>query len=122
MMTERLARASSRRPWLTLGIWIAVIVLSMGLVATLLGGVLSSEVEVTSETESKRAERLLARGFPPTLAALDRETTEVAVVRFASGRAFALGRGSVGFGHGRGRERRFTRSRSWRGGERKMVR
>jgi uncharacterized membrane protein YdfJ with MMPL/SSD domain len=83
-MTERLAGGASRRPWLTLGVWVAVIVVSTGLVATLLGGVLSSEVDVTTETESKRAERLLAQGFPPTPEGLDEMTTEVAIVRFAS--------------------------------------
>ena len=86
-MTERLAIASSRRPWLTIGAWAAVVVVSIALVATLLGGVLSSDVEVTTETDSKRAERLLARGFPPTRAALDEMTTEIAVVRFESAAA-----------------------------------
>jgi uncharacterized membrane protein YdfJ with MMPL/SSD domain len=85
LSTEALARASSRRPWLTVGAWLAVIVVSLGVVATLLGDSLTSEVDVTSKPESRRANDLLAERFPATEADLDRQTSEVVVVRSSAG-------------------------------------
>jgi uncharacterized membrane protein YdfJ with MMPL/SSD domain len=82
-MTERLARASSRRPWLTIGAWIAALILAMGVVATLLGDVLTSEGGVTSQTESKRADQLVFERFPHMQA--DRFISEVVVVRAEDG-------------------------------------
>ena len=86
LSTESLARAASRRPWLTVGTWLAVIVVSLGAVATLLGGVLTSEIEVTSDTESKRANSLLEEAFPPTRATEDESISEIVVVRSRAGR------------------------------------
>jgi RND superfamily putative drug exporter len=80
-VTERLARACSRRPWRTVAAWLVVLVLSFVAVATLLGDALSGEEDVTSETESRRANDLLAQHFPPTREQLDREVSEVVVVR-----------------------------------------
>jgi uncharacterized membrane protein YdfJ with MMPL/SSD domain len=85
LSTESIAGACARRPWRTIGIWIAVVVLSMGLVVTLLGDVLTSEGEVTSETDSRRAEELLAERFPQTRADVERETSEVVVVSVQGG-------------------------------------
>jgi uncharacterized membrane protein YdfJ with MMPL/SSD domain len=76
--TESLALAAARHPWRTVGIWIAVVVLSVGIVATMLE--FSGEGEVTSETDSKRAERLLAERFPPSPADVAQQTSEVVVV------------------------------------------
>jgi RND superfamily putative drug exporter len=84
-MTERLARASSRRPWLTIAAWIVGVILAMGIVATLLGDVLTSDAEVTSQTDSKRADQLLFERFRPTQADFDRDISEVAVVRATRG-------------------------------------
>jgi uncharacterized membrane protein YdfJ with MMPL/SSD domain len=84
-MTERLARASSRRPWLTIAAWIVGVVLAMGIVATLLGDVLTSDAEVTSQTDSKRADQLLFERFRPTQADFDRDISEVVVVRATRG-------------------------------------
>jgi uncharacterized membrane protein YdfJ with MMPL/SSD domain len=81
-VTERLAHWSSRRPWLTIGAWIAGVVLAMGIVATLLGGALTTEGQVTTETDSKRAERLLGERFPPTPADF---ISEVVVVHAVDG-------------------------------------
>jgi putative drug exporter of the RND superfamily len=81
-MTERLARASSRRPWLTIGGWLLAVVLAMGIVATLLGDALTSEGQVTTDTDSKRAERLLGERFRPTPADF---ISEVVVVRAVNG-------------------------------------
>jgi uncharacterized membrane protein YdfJ with MMPL/SSD domain len=81
-MTERLARWTSRRPWLTIGAWIVGVVLAMGIVATLLGDALTTEGQVTTETDSKRAERLLGERFPPTPADF---ISEVVVVHAVDG-------------------------------------
>ena len=63
-MTERLARAAASHPWRVIGAWAAVIVLSFGTIAFLLGDTLTSEGDVTASTESKRAEDLASRSFP----------------------------------------------------------
>jgi hypothetical protein len=44
--------------------WAAVIVLSFGAIAVLLGDTLTSEGEVTATTESSRAEEIAAQSFP----------------------------------------------------------
>jgi len=84
-MTERLARASSRHPWLTIAAWIVGVILAMGIVATMLGDVLTSDAEVTSQTDSKRADQLLFERFQPTQADVDQRVSEVVVVRAAQG-------------------------------------
>jgi putative drug exporter of the RND superfamily len=84
-MTERLARASARRPWLTIAAWIVGVILAMGIVATMLGDVLTSDAEVTSQTDSKRAEQLLFERFRPTQADVDQRVSEVAVIRAVQG-------------------------------------
>src|ERR687892_169882 len=83
-MTERLARASSRHPWLVVTGWIVAVVVAFGLIATLLEGALSTEAEVTGVTESQRAEELQFERFRPTPAEAERFITEVIVVRGAS--------------------------------------
>ena len=47
LSTESLARACTRHPWRTIGIWIALVVLSIGIVATILS--FGGDPEVTSE-------------------------------------------------------------------------
>jgi putative drug exporter of the RND superfamily len=84
-MTERVARASSRHPWIVVASWIGAVVVSFVLVATLLDGVLTSEAEITGETESRRAETILAESFPPTPQALNEVVTELVVVRADDG-------------------------------------
>src|SRR5918996_411880 len=60
---ESLARASSRHPWRTLGIWVVVIV-SMGVVSSqLLGDVLTQDFEFTNEPESVRAQEVIDEKF-----------------------------------------------------------
>jgi putative drug exporter of the RND superfamily len=85
LSTEGLARASSRRPWLTVGVWIGLIVVSMGLVATLYGGVLTSDVDVTTKPESKQANELLFDRFPHTQAEAEEATSEIVIVRSETG-------------------------------------
>ena len=64
-MTERLARASMRHPWRVVGAWITALVISFGAVGALLGGVLTSEAELTNDPESYRAYDLIAERLPP---------------------------------------------------------
>ena len=75
-MTERVARACASRPWRVLGGWVLAVVVSVVLIATFLGDALTNTAEVTTQTDSKRADQLLAermeRGSQPT---------EVVVVR-----------------------------------------
>ncbi len=66
---ESLARSSSRHPWRTLGIWIALIV-AMGAVTTrLLAGVLTQDIAFTNNPESVRAQDVLDQKFATTRSA-----------------------------------------------------
>jgi putative drug exporter of the RND superfamily len=85
LSTEALARACARHPWRTVGVWLAAVVVSLGLVATLLGDVLTSEGEVTSATDSKRAEELRFERLEPTASEQEREVSEVVVVSLDEG-------------------------------------
>jgi putative drug exporter of the RND superfamily len=67
--TESLARASARRPWFVVGTWATVIVASAIAIGALLASGLTSEVSLTNDPESQRAEDLLEnrlRGPEPT--------------------------------------------------------
>jgi uncharacterized membrane protein YdfJ with MMPL/SSD domain len=81
-MTERLARLSSRRPGVVVGLWLLVIVASFVLVAMFLA--FEGEAEITRTTESKQADRILDEGFPQEAAA-GTAISEVVVVRAESG-------------------------------------
>ena len=84
-MTERLARASSRHPWRVIAAWLVAVVVSVFAVGLFLEDALTADVEITSETESNRAQRLLSEGFAPTAGELERDVTEVVVVRREAG-------------------------------------
>ena len=62
-MTERLAVWSSRRPWLTLAGWALALVAAIAISAAFLGDALSGDEEVTSDTESRRADELAFERF-----------------------------------------------------------
>ena len=62
--TERLAAASSRRPWRTIGAWIAGLVLAFACIAFLLPGRLTTEGGAAGNPEFRQAERLEAKSFP----------------------------------------------------------
>jgi putative drug exporter of the RND superfamily len=81
-MTERLARASSRRPWLVVGLWLIVILTAFVLVAMFLA--FEGEAEITRTTESKQADRILDEGFPQE-AGTGQAISEVVVVRAEDG-------------------------------------
>src|SRR5919198_5399998 len=60
---EALARASSRRPWRTLGVWLVVIV-AMGMLSSAgLSGVLNQDIAFTNKPESVRAQDILDARF-----------------------------------------------------------
>src|SRR5215216_5071724 len=80
-MTEQLAVWSSRRPWPAVAIWLAALVAAIAITAAFLGDALSGDEEITSDTESRRAddlrfERMTAEGGRP-----QRGVSEVVVVR-----------------------------------------
>jgi RND superfamily putative drug exporter len=85
LSTESIAVACARHPWRTIGLWVVAVVVAFALVGALLGDALTTEGEVTSPNDSKRAEELVAEHFPPSPEAADRATTEVVVVSFDSG-------------------------------------
>ena len=85
-MTEKLARACSRRPWLVVGLWLVLIVSAFMVVATLLA--FEGETEITRTTESKEADRVLAEGFPREVASGE-AISEVVVVRAEDGKVEA---------------------------------
>jgi uncharacterized membrane protein YdfJ with MMPL/SSD domain len=84
-MTERVARASSRHPWRVIAAWIVALVASVFLIGMFLEDALTADVEITSQTESNRAYQLLSEGFRPTPQEVERDITEVVVVRSEGG-------------------------------------
>jgi uncharacterized membrane protein YdfJ with MMPL/SSD domain len=82
-MTERLVVWSSQRPWLTLAGWAVALVAAISVSAALLGDALSGEEEVTSETESRRADELAFERFAAERGGGVRDATEVVVVRWS---------------------------------------
>jgi uncharacterized membrane protein YdfJ with MMPL/SSD domain len=85
LSTESLARASALHPWRTVALWIGAVVVSMGIVVVLLGDTLTTEGEVTSDTDSKRVEQLVEEHFPPSPEAGSQAASEVVVIAFAAG-------------------------------------
>ena len=83
-MTEQLAVWSSRRPWLTLAGWAVALVAAIAITATFLGDALSGDEEVTSNTESRRADELRFERFAAERQAGERGVTEVIVIRSAA--------------------------------------
>jgi putative drug exporter of the RND superfamily len=65
-VTERLARWSSEHAWRVVLIWVVAVVLSVGVVAALLGDVLTTEGELTNDPESQRADTILDERLPPS--------------------------------------------------------
>jgi putative drug exporter of the RND superfamily len=84
-MTERLARAGSSHPWRVIAVWVLVVLASVPAIAMFLGDVLTTDVEITSRTESSRANEVLERAFPEDRATQERDITEVVVVRAEDG-------------------------------------
>ena len=75
--TERLARVCGSHPWRTILAWVGAIVLALVAAGLFLPGNLTSTGHVTGNPESKQAEDLVSRHFPPDPNAAD----ELVVVR-----------------------------------------
>jgi putative drug exporter of the RND superfamily len=75
---QALASRSARRPWVTVGLWLAAIVVAMALIVLLIGDALQTDVGPTNSPESERAEDLLDERFTITETT---ERTEVVLVR-----------------------------------------
>jgi RND superfamily putative drug exporter len=60
---ESLARASSRHPWRTIGIWAVVTVLMGAAAGALLGGVLTNDISFTNSPESIKAQDVIDAQF-----------------------------------------------------------
>ena len=58
-MTAKLARLSARRPWMTVGVWVVVLAVALGLVQTLLPSATTTEFRLGSNYESEKAAALL---------------------------------------------------------------
>jgi putative drug exporter of the RND superfamily len=84
-VTERLARACSRRPGRVIAIWVVALLASFPAIGMFLGDVVTADVEITADTESRRADELVDRAFPASRAEQERQVTEVVVVRSAEG-------------------------------------
>jgi uncharacterized membrane protein YdfJ with MMPL/SSD domain len=82
-MTERIAVWSSRRPWLTLACWALALIAAIAISAAFLGDALSGDEEVTSDTDSRRADELAFEGFADERGP-GGDTSEVVVVRSAT--------------------------------------
>jgi putative drug exporter of the RND superfamily len=88
-MTERLAAAAARRPWLTIAAWVGAVVLAVAAAILLLPGRLTTDYEITNNPESTRAETLLGTHLPHDPHAFD-EVVIVQSRRPASHPAFKL--------------------------------
>ena len=57
-ITERLARTSARRPWIVVGVWVALLLVG-GFLASGVGDVLTADISLTNNPESSRASDLI---------------------------------------------------------------
>jgi uncharacterized membrane protein YdfJ with MMPL/SSD domain len=80
-MTERLTVWSSRRPRRALAAWGFALLAAIALTAAFLGSALEGEEEVTSDTDSKRADQLQFERFVEEQGRPGRDASEVVVVR-----------------------------------------
>ena len=78
---ESLARASSRHPWRTLGVWLVLIVAMGGLSSALLGDVLNQDIAFTNRPESVQAQDVLDQRFA---AGNEPDSTEFFVIQSQS--------------------------------------
>ncbi|MDQ4057681.1 MAG: MMPL family transporter [Actinomycetota bacterium] len=63
LSTERLARGSARRPWLTLGLWLVAIAVAGWLSSQYLDDALTTDASFTNDPEAKRATELAEARF-----------------------------------------------------------
>ena len=70
---ESIARASSRHPWRTIGIWGAVFFAMIAVSGTLLSGVLTTDISFTNTPESIKAQNIIDAKFKSATAGKDTE-------------------------------------------------
>jgi uncharacterized membrane protein YdfJ with MMPL/SSD domain len=75
---RRLALASARHPWRTIGAWVAAVVLAFVAIGALLGGALTTEGNPTNNPQSLRAKDVREAAFPASSGAA---VTDIVVVR-----------------------------------------
>jgi hypothetical protein len=56
---ESIARASSRHPWRTVGVWFVIFVLAGVSSSALLGSALTTDIDFTNTPEAKEAQQIL---------------------------------------------------------------
>ena len=61
--TQGLARASARRPWVTVGLWLVVIAIAGWLSSAFLSDALTTDANFTNDPEAKRADELIEERF-----------------------------------------------------------
>jgi uncharacterized membrane protein YdfJ with MMPL/SSD domain len=79
---ESLARASSRHPWRTLGVWIVLIVAMGALSSAMLGDVLNQDIAFTNKPESVKAQDVIDSRF--TVGGEEADSTEFFVIQSES--------------------------------------
>jgi RND superfamily putative drug exporter len=79
---ESLARASSRHPWRTLGVWLVVIIAAGMLSSAMLSGVLNQDIAFTNKPESVKAQDVLDARF--TVGGNKADSTEFFVIQSKS--------------------------------------
>jgi uncharacterized membrane protein YdfJ with MMPL/SSD domain len=80
-MAERLTVWSSRRPWRAVAGWALALVGAIAITAAFLGSALEGDEEVTSDTESRRADELQLERIADQRAGRGEDFTEVVVAR-----------------------------------------
>ena len=65
-MTDMLARVSARRPWLTVGVWLVLLLVAGALNVNLLDSATTTELRLSPGFESEDTRRLLEERFPDT--------------------------------------------------------
>src|SRR3990170_7396397 len=59
LSTEALARSSARRPWVVIGVWVLILLVSFVLIFNFLGSALTNDSDFANTPESKRGRELL---------------------------------------------------------------
>ena len=78
--TASLARASARRPWVTIGLWLVALVAAVVLTGALLGDALTTDSDFTGTPDSKEAEALIAERLDTT-----NPVSDIVLVRSSTG-------------------------------------
>ena len=59
ILTELLARASARKPWVTIGVWALILAIALALIGSLLSSATTTDFRLSGRYESERAAALL---------------------------------------------------------------